>query len=168
MNTDIDITAIVAEETEEVNKNLVDKITSTAIFTLPGAFLDYFVAGFTMPFSVLTLRGLNGVANYKLGAAWEKWREMWHRIFKARRDNYVRRYLAEVTSFNTIQTEIYGATMAIASLIEKGYIDLEKVANGSCKLAIASLVTAPLAGSGMDIVRKFFGLKPASEAAYSE
>jgi len=76
--------------------------------------------------------------------------------------------LVDLFVFNTFQVPIYGAAVAVGSLIQHGYVDLEKALTGAKNLATISPFIGPTMNGYMSKARELFRLKSAAEKAQEE
>ena len=74
-----------------------------------------------------------------------------------------RRTTVEMITFNVIQVPLYAVAVAAGSFFSEGYVDLEKVAEGSAYLAAVSPVAAPILGWSMDRGRRLVKVQEARE-----
>ncbi|MFA6461149.1 MAG: L-alanine exporter AlaE [Candidatus Woesearchaeota archaeon] len=141
----------------------VDTLSKVTYSLVTGVLLDYFSAGYRgmeIFWSRATATGINTVT----GHPYQRWREGWYQLTKTKKDSSeLRKGLVELGAFNTFETYIYGASLAMGSLLSTGTVDFEKVREGMLGLITISPIIAPTLGWYMDGMRKIFGLNSASQ-----
>lgn len=146
---------------------IVDTLGNVTYSLIVGGALDYW--------SGLDLKGIAGsrasatAMNSFTGGAYGWWREKFFNWTKTKPEhNKIRKTAVDLLAFNTFQIPIYGTGVAIGSLFQDGYVDLEKVIDGMEHLATISPLIGPTMGLYMDGFRKLFGIKPAVNGAYKK
>ncbi len=132
-----------------------------------GGLLDW-SAGLTLR-QMVPARGISAATNLGIGGAYELWRDSIYDFVGADNESsLLRRTLAEVIAFNTLQTSSYGVIIAVSSLIADGQVDWWKVHEGMENAAIASPAIAPTYGWYANRVRGWFGVETPGEKAEVE
>lgn len=144
---------------------VVDTAGAITYSIIIGSLLDY-SAGLNL-MGIITSRSFATAVNSVTGGPYGWWREQAFRFTKTtEKSGQLRRTLVDLLAFNTFQVPIYATSVAVASLVSEGKVDMEKVQSGATYLAAISPLIGPTMGWYMDGLRKLFKVKPAAEGAY--
>ena len=115
---------------------------------------------------ILTARASGVVNNSLTGGPYGLWRDGIYKAMKVVEDSgRLKRFAAEMLSFNSFQVPIYGAILGAIGWMSKGELNTSNALNGAGFLALLSPIISPTTGWWMDSVRKIFGVKVATGRA---
>ena len=145
-----------------VELGIIDTISTNLYSFAIGTGLD--TAGAHLgPEGWLYSRGFAVVINSLTGGAYGAYRRG---IFKlthtTEKSAWLQQRVADLFVFNTAQTLIYGASLAVASYLSEGAIDWEKVKGGIIGLMKLSPLVAPTMGWFQDRMYEYCGFQAAA------
>jgi hypothetical protein len=145
--------------------DLADTVSNVAYSLAVGIGLDTGMAHLE-PEGVFTSRAFGTIVNSLTGAVYGRYRDL---IYKATQttpeSSKAKKFMADMLSFNTAQTLIYAAAISVASLVESGSVDWEKVRNGVAGLMMLSPFISPTLGWTQNKTREYCGFPTAAEKA---
>lgn len=151
-------------------ESLVDTLGMVSYALVVGAGMDYSAGLDAM--GIVSARAYGTAINIPTGAPYGKWRNYVYKKTKTiDQSSKLKKYMAELLSFNSFQVPLYATVVAVGSLasnlISNGEfkIDFDKVSLGAQHLAMASLFIGPTLGLYTEGLRKLFGLKSAPRKA---
>ncbi|VVB56578.1 L-alanine exporter AlaE [uncultured archaeon] len=74
--------------------------------------------------------------------------------------------ISDLVAFDTFQTIVYAAVVAVASRLSEGQVNVQKIKHGVEVILLASPILGPGMGWFMDRFREWFKIEPASESVY--
>lgn len=151
-------------------ETLVDTLGMVSYALVVGAGMDYSAGLDTM--GIVSARAYGTAINIPTGGPYGKWRNF---VYKKTRttdqSSKLKKYLAELLSFNSFQVPLYATVVAVGSLasnlLTNGElkIDFDKVSAGAQHLAMASPLIGPTLGLYTEGLRRLFSLKSAPRKA---
>jgi len=158
----------IAEEREEPSEKkiaIVDTLGNITYSIIIGSMLDY-SAGLNLK-GIIGSRASATAMNSVTGGLYGWWREKMFKWTKTKENsNKIRKTMVDLLAFNTFQVPVYGAAVAVGSLVSDNYINFNKVLSGMKNLSIISPLIGPTMGWYMDGFRKLFEIKSAAKGAY--
>ncbi len=144
---------------------VVDTFSNVTYSLGLGATIDY-RAGLNL-LGIIASRSFGTGANILFSGPYGWWRETVYRATGTTEESFwLKRAIPDFIAFNTFQTPIYGAVVALSSLVSDGYVDLDKAISGTRELATISPIIAPTLGLYMDCIRRLCGVRTAAQGAY--
>ena len=155
------------QKIQTIKIGAADTLGNIAYSLVTGGALDV-LAGMNF-IGVVGSRASATCINFVTAGAYGWWREIVCQTLKTTPESgKIKKFATHIFAFNTSQLPIYGAALAIGSLISDGHVDFDKVAHGVTYLFCISPLIGPSLGWFMDSIRKIFGIKPAEEGAYKK
>ncbi|MBS3079726.1 L-alanine exporter AlaE [Candidatus Pacearchaeota archaeon] len=151
-------------------ETLVDTLGMVSYALVVGAGIDYSAGLDAM--GIVSARAYGTAINIPTGGPYGKWRNFVYKKTKTTdQSSKLKKYVAELLSFNSFQVPLYATVVAVGSLASnllangEFKIDFNKVSTGAQHLAMASPLIGPTLGLYTEGLRRLFGLKSAPRKA---